>query len=246
MLRFSLLENGIDSIKHGIAHFVKSDYKYAILHIFHGIELLLKESLYRIRPILIYRDIDRLIKEDSYTVGFDSLITRLENVNLIKLGAESIPLRNLQRYRNRIEHKSITLDKKSAEDILGESLKFIFKFSKEKLEINLEDHVSKSNWERIEEMIVSYDERMEKAIKEMNDIIPGDKDGLLYHRLECPYCGNETVLYEDGGAKEAKCFFCHEPVHIFICGSCGTSYAFVDRRSEQPCDACWERIMSED
>lgn len=246
MLRFSLVENGIDSIKHGIEHFVKSDYKYAILHIFHGLELLLKESIYRTHPILIYKNIDKPVREDSHTVGFDVLVVRLENLKLIKLDTECIALRNLQIYRNRIEHKSVTLNKKTAEDMLGESLKFIFKFSMEKLNIDLKKYVGESEWKEIEEIIVSYDERMKMAIEKMNDVIPAGEDSLLYQKLECPYCWNETVLYEPCGSNETKCFFCHEPVYIFTCESCGVPYAFAGRRSEQPCDACWERLMSND
>jgi len=246
MLKFNLFENGVDSLKHGIEHFIKSEYKYAILHIFHAIELLLKDALRKIHPVLIYKDIDKKVKEESLTVGFDSLIIRLENFELIQR-AEIASLKKLQEYRNRIEHKEIKLDKEKAEDMLGGSLKFISKFSEEKLGVDLKDYVGKSNWEEIEEIIYSYDERLKIAKEKVDEALPMGKEALIsgVEVLDCPYCGNETVVY-DGESEETECFFCHEKVYIFTCDRCSTSYALMEEREEQPCDACWESIMRED
>ncbi len=54
-----LLENAVDSLKVDLEHFLEgtkeSSGKHAILTIFHSIELLLKEALYRFSPFISTR-----------------------------------------------------------------------------------------------------------------------------------------------------------------------------------------------
>lgn len=87
-LKYNLFENAIDSIKHGIEHFLGAQkdpktegrhYKYSILHAIQGAELFLKERLLRINVILIYSNIDKPISEGSITADFKSLPQRLMN-----------------------------------------------------------------------------------------------------------------------------------------------------------------------
>lgn len=61
MIKFTLLENAIDSISYGIEQLEKAvsnddprGYKYALLFLFQGTELLLKENLVEINPIIIF------------------------------------------------------------------------------------------------------------------------------------------------------------------------------------------------
>jgi hypothetical protein len=81
-----LLFNAVDSLKVGMEFFMRGDsdttHKHAILTIFHSIELFLKEYLFRINPILIYRNIDKSITDDSITVGINEIIARLENLKI--------------------------------------------------------------------------------------------------------------------------------------------------------------------
>ena len=59
-----------------------SSRKHAILTVFQAIELFLKEHLFRTNPILIYRNIDARIAEDSLTVGIRGILIRFENIGL--------------------------------------------------------------------------------------------------------------------------------------------------------------------
>src|SRR5438105_2633151 len=65
--------NAVDSLRIGMEFFLKeSDYssrKHAVLTVFHAIELLLKEQLSQTNSILIYKNIDAKITEESLTVG---------------------------------------------------------------------------------------------------------------------------------------------------------------------------------
>jgi len=60
-IKFTLLENAIDSISYGIEQLEQAiikdnprGYKYALLYLFQGTELLLKENLVEINPIIIF------------------------------------------------------------------------------------------------------------------------------------------------------------------------------------------------
>jgi hypothetical protein len=82
-----LFENAIDSLTIGIDFLCNSKLptapKHSILNVYHSIELLLKEKLFRINPILIYKDIDKVVTDDSFTIGLDNIFTRFHNVGII-------------------------------------------------------------------------------------------------------------------------------------------------------------------
>jgi len=74
MIKFSLLENAIDSIEYGLDYFEKAEkekitkyYKYAILSIFQGTELLLKELISHENIIYIF---DKILYSETVTIHF--------------------------------------------------------------------------------------------------------------------------------------------------------------------------------
>src|ERR1035438_2157062 len=82
-LKVNLLNKRIDFIQSGVRFFLHDEpdpvsHKYAILHLFSGILLLLKERLRREHPSLIFVDVKDVRKPDAKTVDFDDVITRLE------------------------------------------------------------------------------------------------------------------------------------------------------------------------
>lgn len=244
MLKLNLLENGIDSIAHSIKHFAESESKHAILSLFQGIELILKESLRRKDPVLIYKD-RKPEHESSRTVGFDVLITRLKEYGLIS--DDKIALLEVLRIeRNKIQHYKLNLGKEDAEWMLGMALKYICGFSSDKLGVKIEDYVSGADWRKIEELVFSYEERVEKAKSRMDNDRPYGKVGSSYDELECPYCLNETILVDmNSKAGEAVCYLCLQKTAILECPSCGTRYAVMREDEAEkrglPCDACFER-----
>ena len=80
-----IFNNALDSLEFGIRVYLFGEYetahKHAILNVFHSIELFLKEKLYRIHPILIYKNIDNLINDDSLTVGLREILLKYNNVD---------------------------------------------------------------------------------------------------------------------------------------------------------------------
>jgi uncharacterized membrane protein len=124
--------NAIDSLKIGMKFFIdqenETSNKHAILSIFHSIELLLKEYLYRINPILIYTNIDKIITSNSQTIGFEKMINRVQNFKADLPKEQLKILKEIQIRRNTIEHHQYTKEENDTY-ILGESLKFIIYFT---------------------------------------------------------------------------------------------------------------------
>jgi hypothetical protein len=125
-LKLNLLNNGIDFIQSGVRFFLHDDpdpisHKYAILHIFSGLLLLLKERLKREHPSLILKNVTDIGKPGSKTVDFDEVLARLENCAGVLFDEKAKKtLRTAQGLRNQIEHYEITINVKQAQAIIGD------------------------------------------------------------------------------------------------------------------------------
>lgn len=233
----ALLENAIDSLKVGMDFYLKDEYtyshKHAILTIFHSIELFLKEYLYRINPILIYRNIDKPIKDDSITVGIDSSFVRLDNLKIGLTHEYKEIIRKIRKRRNRIEHHRYERDANDSFAI-GEALKFITYFVEGKLNVKLSDHIDSSLLDKIEKAIFHYqelldiaDSRLEKWLREQAPDIDFDNDEFqigdyFCDAVECPVCNNGFLVLEK--EPEPFCFYCNKEIDAKMCGNCGIAY----------------------
>ena len=113
----AIYENAIDTLRVGFEFFRKessySSRKHAILTAFHAIELFFKEHLFRINPVLIYKNIDAKITDDSRTVGVREILVRFENIGAKLPPEQTEAIAKIQKIRNRIEHhrfKTILFD----------------------------------------------------------------------------------------------------------------------------------------
>jgi hypothetical protein len=222
-----LFDNAIDSLKVGIRFYlyekIDTAHKHAILNIFHSIELFLKEKLYRVNPLFIYKNIDKPITDDSLTIGLEEIFARFRNMGII-LKEESI-LRNLRRRRNRIEHHRFEADE-SHFFIIGKSLKFLYYFLPEHLECSLEDIIDEKMYRNAREIILKYEERLAEAEKEVAErTTPRTKDDLCEptESAICPECGNHTVV--TGTERGNFCFFCLKEVELVKCDWCGEYFS---------------------
>ncbi|AFY36887.1 hypothetical protein Lepto7376_0454 [[Leptolyngbya] sp. PCC 7376] len=75
-LVITLEENALDSLVHGIEHYLhgkrKSDWKYTILHVFHAVELMLKARLAKYDEKLIYSN-----RKNGHTINCSEAVKRL-------------------------------------------------------------------------------------------------------------------------------------------------------------------------
>src|SRR5262249_17228476 len=153
-----LFDNAIDSLQTGMHFFRDGKPKHAMLLVFHSIELLLKELLSRQNPILIFRNIDKVITDDSQTVGLTDALVRIHNLGIILSADERATLVALQRRRNRIEHHRYESELGDRET-LGRSLRFIMSFIHLHLSDKLSNYIDSSLLQEIENLILHYSER---------------------------------------------------------------------------------------
>lgn len=157
-LRLNLLANGLDFIREGIealygaeAASRKSAPKYALLHVFSGTLLVLKERLRRGHPSLIFKDVadspklDPKTKEERVpkTVDFDEVLRRLEGaVGVAIAQADRETLRKVQEERNRLEHYDAQLNLSRVDALVGQLVDFLERFLHDQLEEPLLSHLT--------------------------------------------------------------------------------------------------------
>lgn len=255
--RSPLLENAVDSLGVGIRFFLDEKFetakKHAILMVFHSMELLLKEQLRRINPILMYRDIDKKITDDSFTVGLKEILARLENLGRGLPAEEKAVLGDLQRRRNIIEHHRYDPSPDDAV-VIGKALRFITWFITVHLRLDLERVVEKKLLKRVLKLVLDYKENLALADHELEQWIvrayAKDGDDPKVHSaamdrfpgtVECPKCKNEMLVMgfqkrviPITGKRGGYCFYCREEFDVAICDSCGRTF-LGDEKTPSPC-----------
>lgn len=227
--------NAVDSLRMGIEHFLKepgySSRKHAILTIFHAIELFLKEQLHRTNPILIYRNIDAKITDDSLTVGVKEALARLENIGLGLPKEPQKVIEQIQKRRNRIEHHRYD-HKEEDEAIISESLAFILFFVDGVLKEKLERDVPAETLREIQGLVYDRQDlywiamhRLEQWMHDTwpewnNEESPTPKE--FSGTQDCPICYDTCLVI--GYHEKPFCFRCNTSVDAAECEECGRTY----------------------
>lgn len=143
-IEFDLLANAQDSIRHAIDSLTWNDeanearrLKQAIRDVAHGVELLLKEKLRRVHPVLIWENIDKFPNLGARTVTVDTAVSRLARIGGLKFDPHDVELITaLRDTRNAVEHYAWKTTKLEAERVVGEALGFAVYFAKEELGVD--------------------------------------------------------------------------------------------------------------
>lgn len=227
--------NAVDSLRIGIEYFLKeagySSRKHAILTLFHAIELFLKEQLYRTNRVLIYRNIDAAITDDSQTVGIKEALARLENLGLGLPKQQRSVIDNIQRRRNRIEHHRYD-HKAEDEVIIAESLQFILFFVDSVLRGQLEADIPPETLRRIQQIVYERDQlywiamhRLENWMREAwpdwNNEVSDTPDEFV-GTTDCPICRDSFLVFDYH--PKPFCFRCNTTVDARECDYCGGTY----------------------
>lgn len=244
MVKFSLYENAIDSINHGIEHLekasvgdIKQDYKQAILLMFQGVELLQKSLLGQINPILIFdkNSIYEKCKDPLHPSNIE--LEGCKSLEIIKLCSEVCKyypkefskdsfkiIQKLAKFRNRIQHFGISIDKNEIVMLLVElyfkvispSLKLFGSIISTDFNIALQESAKD---------IFSFFENAENEEKMLNII------GKDFSRGNCTICNNYSLfmLYKDGYPEHIHCSSCEFELknidisNYRICPECGAN-----------------------
>lgn len=157
-LTLTLIENGIDFVRSGIEHYFlldapsPRDHKYAVLHVFAGVLLLLKARLSREHPALIFVRVEDVGNAESLTVNFKQVVDRLETVAKVNLTAYRATLDAAQRARNRLEHYEVSLKLSETQELVGRLCEFVYLFLRDELGEDLQTHLRGAVWDRVQEL----------------------------------------------------------------------------------------------
>ncbi|MEZ2229906.1 MAG: hypothetical protein ACBR50_26980 [Microcoleus sp.] len=217
-IKLNLLDNGIDYIYESVRSMLKiptnpqHSWKYSVLHLFSGIELLLKEKLKQEHWSLIFQDVreanlDKLKSGDFVSVYHEELIKRLKNISQITFNDE--PIKKLQKLRNKFEHFEINISLEVIQDIVIEVLEEAINFWEEHLK-DVSTDSQKEKFEIINSVLIEFEvyqnKKLNKFEKVMNEIEKSG-NGLI---LVCTNCFSLSFAVFKDDEKKCKCFVCNE------------------------------------
>ncbi len=221
-IELSLLDNGLDYIIAGLepaTNIGKSKYndlkwKYSVLNVFSGIELILKERLRQEHWSLIFEDIGnanepKLLLGDFVSVNHSELVKRLKGICNITINDE--PINNLRKLRNRFEHFEVKITTLECKETIAEAVRELILFWNKYIlpKVSIEQ-TEKFNF--IKSMVFEFDVYVNNMIQKHNSIIDSilkNNAGIKVHCKEC--FNNSFIIYKDAN-KECQCFVCENKI----------------------------------
>ena len=211
-LALSLEDNALDYVLSAAEQVEEGDarnIKYAILHLFAGIELLLKARLQRVHWSLLFDDVDKAQQSaiqsgDFKSVDFDGACERLKKIGQVTLDKSDLEqLKSLRLMRNKVQHFAITVNEAEAKALLGLGASFVIEFCKQHLPELLDSH--KQVIEDIRTKLVEFQEFVAERLKAIQPILD-----VAPHLWDCPNCMQETLMM--GIGDDPKCAFCDQTI----------------------------------
>ena len=258
-LKLTLLENSknyvyksINEINYGIENNDILEFKYAIVHVFAGIELLMKKRLSNDHWSLLFHDVNKATITKFRTGNFkgpsiDDMINRLLYiVNIDERHLKRNELEQLKSIRNKIQHFGVDINSEFAKEMVAKGLKIFLNIYQNCFDEYDEDYVRSIITE-----VSTFEHFVNERLNELkNDL---DKSSRPYHNLfkECPICHNECIIIDDMN-NMFKYLFCQnnfdfddialtraECLCDEICPQCGNqSLIFITRGNEVGSDIC--------
>jgi len=234
---YDLLENGLNFIFSGLSSLGRSkrdraDYKFGILHLTAGIELVMKERLRREHWSLLFENINcankvALAAGNMKSVEFDSLVARLNGIAEIKIKShEKKAIQELRKQRNKIQHLHISESREAIESIAAQGVGFVLDFIEKELPVITLNEKEINVLESIKELLKDFRAFLEKRLDYVMPELKKhtDSDGVV---VECIRCLQKTLILGDGSP---RCLFCNS---TFDPSSCAEGWAniFLGRSS---------------
>lgn len=271
-IQFDLLENGLDFVTSGVEHILKdrltTDFKYAIIHLAAGVELILKDTLRKEHWSLIFENINTanysLLKSGEFrSVDFESILVRLQNICEIEISEKDIStLKQLRRLRNKIEHFEFSLNTAAIKSLASKVLAFLLNFLHENIDLKKASITTKDYLEQLKIMPSKFTEFVKLRNSQIKDLL--DKASKKYGIEICPMCRQTALILDD----DRECAFCKftgtaeeiallyaenildastylhmtdgDDFPVLDCIHCGAADTFVDKGDAYICFNCFE------
>jgi hypothetical protein len=208
-MEFTPLRNGLDFIHYALEHLQSANepraLKYATLHLWSGIEILLKERLRREHWSLVFANPSQANKEDYgagnfQSVAYEDCLIRLAGIVGVKLiEGDRKRLRALQAKRNRLEHFGILDSFEAVQGTASSALSVVLDVILPELEPEKLEKEDQETVAEIRQLLGSIDGFIEKRWK----VIRGKVEAAPFV-VVCPDCMQKAAKLDDGLA----CLFC--------------------------------------
>jgi hypothetical protein len=231
------------------------DWKYAILSLAAGIELVLKARLALEHWALLFEKVDsasagKLKAGDFNSINFESSIIRLENISNICL-SKSLKknFENIRKIRNKINHYHFDVNKFDVKSLVATGIKGFIEFYNKFL---VKSAIGDASFGYgLCNILLEFKEFVSARMDSLRPQLEVSKRPRTWYFYECPYCLQDaTVLVEN----QAKCLFCgHENFfkdiaelisingRVEVCPSCKKESVIL-HRSEKDYEY-WECII---
>lgn len=130
-----MLRHALESFEHGVLHYLDESEigrKFALLHIDHAIELVLKEKVARIGK--------SIFRKDGKTISVHEAYQALSEISI----PEQPRLEDLHDFRNIVQHKGLTPDEHTTEFYVTEAYTFLKRFLRDELGIPVQSALPKA------------------------------------------------------------------------------------------------------
>lgn len=252
----SLLNNSYDFLNESLYYEKEADnnyevraWKMAIINIVQAMELMLKECLRKVHPILIHENIDKISQNNAKTVSLSLALERIINILKIELSEnEKRDITMAIRLRNEMTHYQFTLTHEEAKTKYVMLFKFLSSFHEKYLDGSLHNNINQELWEvennilRFADNFVFYNgvevtREYVADIKKCQDIKFYTIDGVGYERIKF---GKEH-LYNKECLNELNASITYE-----VCGDCSvkTGQYHVIGCDIEICPRCKNQVIS--
>src|SRR3984957_16477140 len=235
-MKLELIDNCFDFLR-SASELAKSteqrSLKYAILHLYAGAELLLKERLRREHWSLIFSDVDKATEEslesgDFKSADFQSICKRLKDIADVTFdGQQQRELDSLRKLRNRLQHFHAELEGSDARSQCAKVMSLCVEFiSAEMSDVNsshaeelrdLHDNLMYFT-EYVRHRTLEIQDRLKQAVSVVG-CSRCDQTALMLGKGDpvCAFCGYtdspiDAVIYQTGGGVIGHCPVCDGPM----------------------------------
>ena len=222
--------------------------KYSILHLFSGVELLLKERLRREHWSLIFQDVKqankrRLASGDFKSVDFHTCRSRLTEIADVQFTESNLKhLESLRHLRNRLQHYHAEIGQNEVISRLARVNNFVVEF----VSIEMPDLNSthKKQIDEVHSSLALFDEFVSLRTKEIQP-----KLSSFVSTVWCPRCDQETLGLGNGDPLCPYCGFTDKPFEamaaaagddiIGTCADCGGAMGGYNEFEENEFFVCF-------
>ncbi|WP_343898746.1 hypothetical protein [Chitinophaga japonensis] len=210
-MKFDILENGLDYVKSGTEHIIKEHdftaYKYAILHLSAGVELILKDRIRREHWTLIFDNINQakyslLSSGDFKSIDFETILNRLVNICVIEISDKDIRiLKDLRNLRNKIQHFEFTINVQAVRSVCSKVLSIVLNFVNTNFERKHLSISAKNYIDELRELQGKFSEYVKLRTAQIKELLTqAAKKGKIEI---CPMCRQPALIIN-----EEHCAFC--------------------------------------